>query len=117
MNFSNPTLDGSFFAKIKVPSFENTIPLMVYRSTSLYTLNWSVKTCEMDSENTCMYYEIGVYVAEIDRKFLVKLLEPQTHRCDYTFDEVVEKRKIYQDLKKQADIAKSNLWPFGENDY
>ncbi len=110
-------VDGTFFAKIKVPQYENTNSTMIYRSANQYTLNWVVKTSEQDSENTCMYYEVGVYVAELDRKFLVKLLEPQTLRCDYTLEEITEKRNIHKELRRQADAAKSALWPFGENDY
>ena len=112
-------VDGQLLVKVKnlLPEFSNTSGLQVYRSSSNYSLAWTVKTSEMDTESTWMYYEIGVYVGSLNGKILTDLTPREELRVDYMPDEILRNREEYLRLKKLADTARSNLWPFGENDF
>ena len=111
-------VDGTLFAKIvkDFPKFTNTHDLQVYRHGSNYSLAWTVKTSEMDSLNTCCYYETTLYVGDIDNGVLTKMSEPYTARTDWTSEEVVALRLDYKEKKKLADNALSALCNFGEYD-
>jgi hypothetical protein len=91
--------------------------VQVYRQQSDYSLAWVVKTWEHESPFTVTYAEAVVYVGEIHCKTLTKLTEkaPQL-RTDYDAFEVARLRKVYEEKRKEADEARSALYPFGEYD-
>lgn len=114
--------DGSLLKKIveKLPEFlhNNASGLMVYFYRSSYSLVWMVKACENIPEyGTCVYYEVGVYVGNLDGAVLKDFIAPFTGRSDYTAAEIQQKRITLEDAKKAEREAKSALGPFEEHDY
>lgn len=94
--------------------------LRVYRNQSNYSLAWTVNASEnFVGGNGCLYYEISVYVGDLDGQVLTKIMDPANQgfrRTDYTAAEVAGKRDVFEKAKKVMEDAKSDLWPFGEND-
>jgi hypothetical protein len=111
--------DGPLLEKIKkfLPDFPSTPFLQIYRHRSDYSLAWTVKTSEMDTDHTCLYHETTFYVGDLDHGILVKVLDNEcNYRTDYTTEEISEKRREYNEAKREADEARDNLFPFGEMD-
>ena len=110
-------VDGTLLAKIAMtlPEFPCTPALHVYKHTSNYSLAWSVKTC-VSIPGYCVYYEATVYVGNMRNGVLTELSKPFSARTDYTADEVIQKRDVYEKAKQAADDARSDLFPFGERD-
>ena len=111
--------DGTLMAKVKklMPAMPNTATLQVYRSTSVYSLAFTVKTCQMIAQTcTCLYYEVTFDVGDLDNGILSQLTGLCHHRTDYTAEEIQGKRDTYQAAKKIYNQAQSDLYPFGERD-
>lgn len=111
--------DGPLLEKIKklLPEFPSTPSLHIGRHYSNYSLAWTVKTSEMDTEHTCLYYETTFYVGDLDHGVLTKILDNEcNYRTDYTAEEIAEKRREYNEAKRVADAARDALYPFGEMD-
>ncbi len=94
--------------------------LRVYRNQSNYSLAWTVNASEnIVGQQSCLYYEISVYVGNLDGQVLKDIMDPANQgfrRTDYTAGEIEGKRNVYEEAKKVMEDAKSALWPFGEND-
>lgn len=111
--------DGTLLKKVQECVDALDLPhenkLHVYRSSSIYSLNYVVKTCEV-SDKCAHYYEQAVYIGEIRDGVLVDISKEVKHKTDYTVAEIIEARLAYKAAKKAADEAKSALIPFDEND-
>ena len=107
--------DGTLLAKVAkmLPDFRVWGEASIYRLRSDYSLAWVVKTYYSVGMWT-EYHEAVVYVGNLQNGVLTSLCPPFVARCDYTVAEVEAKRKRYDELKKQADDARSDLVPFGE---
>lgn len=98
------------------------VQLHVYRSTSSYSLAWTVKACETFPARygdcqIASYYEVTVYIGDMRGDVLTKISDPPTWlRTDYTVEEVEKARLAYAEAKKKADDARSALGDFGEYD-
>jgi hypothetical protein len=111
--------DGTLTAKCLklMPELPHGIDLHVYKHVSDYSLAWTVKTCEMiEGESCCLYYEITVYVGEMNKGVLTKLSTPFSGRVDYTPAEIQDKRNKVELAEKALSDARSALWPFAERD-
>ena len=110
--------DGSLLAKYAhlVKDLPHKAELTVYRHHSVYSLAWTVKTCESIEDCGCVYHEVTVYVGNLRGDTLTELSEPQNYRTDYTAEEVEAKREAYRKAKEVAENALSALYPFGEFD-
>jgi hypothetical protein len=109
--------DGTLLKKIVeiVPSVD--MPNMHnYRINSGYNLAWSIKTSQQDSDTTCLYYEVGLYIANISIGVLTDIMAPEVRRTDYTVAEVKEKQRVLREASDAFNRAKSALNPFEERD-
>lgn len=93
------------------------IPLQVYRNSfSDYSLAYTVKTCET-SNCRAYYHEISVYIGNLENGILKDMNYPfPDFKTDYKAETIIEKRKLYKELKEKADRAKSELFPFDTYD-
>jgi len=102
-----------------LPELPNTVPLFVYRDTSRYSLSWTVRTCEnLSSGRTCDYYEVTVYVCDLDDGVVSKLYKPPTDfqnlRDDYDIKDILTLRAKVKEAKDKYTGLKSQLGPFEE---
>lgn len=112
--FASRLPDSSFPA---LPSFQ------VYRYRSDYSLVFMVKTCQQykfydeyygrEIEGV-EYYEIGVYMGEVNNGILAKLNDRPNHKCDYNAKEIEQQRKEAKSAKEAYEKAKEGLYVFGE---
>jgi len=116
-------VDGSLLAAIQKQVESVLAPYekraRIHRGRSNYTLNYTVNTCESDSQGHAKYYDIGVYIGEFENAgaVLTKLMpHDKPLKTDYTVEDVLEARRQYKEAKELADHLQSALWPFGEND-
>lgn len=110
--------DGDLTARVKklLPTFPDGPNIMVYRLSSDYSLGFVVKTNEPDGPFSCLYHETVVYVGNCRNGVLQNITAAPEHRCDYTAEEVLEKRAAYEAAQKIASALKSALYPFDEYD-
>lgn len=111
--------DGSLLGKVdklvKELGLPNKHNLQVFRAVSQYALMYTVKTSEMDSEHTCLYYEIHFGIGNLENGVLANLSDKRDiARADYTVEEIMRKQDICKDLREQLNKAVADLWPFGE---
>ena len=110
--------DGSFIAKIKLPYLPNNGKLNVYRIHSQNFLAWRVHYL---CPNISIGHEVNVYIGAYGlgefQLFLDSISPPagDGYRTDYTVEEVLEKRKRYQDAERACAEALSELGPFGKH--
>lgn len=99
-------------------NIEHSSPtVMYYRNRSDYTVSFTVKACASDGIGSCAYEEITIYICDISNGIVKedgRWHDPPNARTDYSVEEITRLRKIYQEKKKEADEARSNLYPFGE---
>ena len=109
--------EGGLMAKVQkvMPALPNGRGLMVYRYGSDYSLVFVVKTDEV-IDGHAYYAETSVYIGELDNGVLTKMTPWSDRRSDFTVEEILRKRKAYEEAKKIADDAKGELHPFGEYD-
>ena len=108
--------DGTLLAKYEklLPTFVNTGPISVYRSSSHYSLSWTVKTCVV-TDGIGVYAEATVYVGDLSEgSVLTSICKPNNYRSDYTLAEVEKNRKAAREAKEVYNNAKSACFPFGE---
>lgn len=113
-------VDGTFLKSVaeKVPGFESSVWLNVYRYSSEYSLVFVVKTCESLPPHSCVYHEVSLYVGEFKGAVLSKVNDdkPFNLRTDYTPEEITAKRVAWESAKRVADELHGELHPFGESD-
>jgi hypothetical protein len=109
--------EGGLLARVKamLPELPCTPGLHVYRSVSVYSIAFVVKTCE-SGEGYCFYHETAVQVGALKGGVLVELSEPFAARADYTADEVLRKREAFEAAERAYREARSELHLFGEHD-
>ena len=110
---------GGFLEKVKkgMPELPCDTKTHIYRRNSNYSLCFTVKTCEQWTEYGCLYYEVTFHVGELNDGVLTTISDAESNlRTDFTPEEIQQKRKAFETAKKAADIARSNLYPFGEID-
>lgn len=111
-------MDGTFLSKIDklLPNLPPSPRLSVYRSTSEYSLAFTVKACEnIADSHGCLYYEITIYIGNMNDRTLTKLTDrPKPLRTDFTEQEILDKRIAWRKARDAFDDARSDLWPFGE---
>ncbi len=110
---------GELLEKVKaaLPDFSHTVSFSIYRHRSNYSLAWTVKTCELYGEHSCIYHETTVYVCDLDNGVAKPLTGTvSTFRTDYTEREVFDLRAACSAAKQAARTAESALFPFGEYD-
>ena len=111
--------DGTLTAKCLklLPTLPCGVDLHVYKLVSDYSLGWTVKTCEqIEGESACLYYDITVYIGEVQNGVLMRLSAPFVGRSDYTPEEIAGKREAVRQAEETLGKAKSALWPFTERD-
>ena len=112
--------DGSFLKKIEgIASFvdmRDMHNMHNFRINSDYNLAWTIKTSEKDSATTCLYYSVGLYIANISNGVLTDIMNADQRRTDFTVEEVEEKQRLLKEAYKAYDKAKSALFPFEELD-
>ncbi len=112
-------VDGGLLNKVvaALPFMPSTVSLSVYRHRSNYSLAWTVKTCELYGEHSCIYHETTVYVCDMENGVAKPLTGTVgTLRTDYTEAEIFELRKLASAAREAARNAESALFPFGEYD-
>lgn len=113
--------DGTLLQKIKdkMPALEDAqVPgRHIYRQTSDYTLGWTVKTNEMDSEHTCTYAETTAYIGDLRNGVLEAIAKGHTHRTDWTVAEVQAVREQIRAAENALSEARSKLGPFDMYDH
>ena len=111
-------MDGTFLAKIAklVPDFHPIPRLSVFRSTSEYSLSFTVKACEQITDSHgCLYYEITLYIGDLRGGILTELTaRPKPFRTDFSEQEILDKRITWRKARDAFESARSDLWPFGE---
>lgn len=107
--------EGGLLETVKkaVPAFPSTVHLQVFRDTSEYQLRFSVKTCEMYGEHSCIYAESYVWVGNLAHGVLEKLTDSPVHRTDYTVEGVFNARKLAEETRAAAQKAEAACQPFG----
>lgn len=110
-------VDGDLLAKYAnlIPDFDYGNSVRIYRSRSNFWIGYVVNVCETVNGRST-YFETTAYIADLNGDTISKIYEPYVRRTDYTFEEILGKRKKYEDLKRQLDDARSDLNPFGEID-
>lgn len=111
--------DGTFLEKVRsrLPEFADGHSLRVYRSPSGYSLAFCVNcNQEIQGEGCYIYYETTVYIGEMANGRLVNLIDPDQKRCDYTTEEIQQKREALDAARKAYETAKSDLFPFNTPD-
>lgn len=109
-------VDGTLLAKVAklLPELPYDGNLMVFKGSSDYSLNWTVKTSEMvEGAHHCVYHETGVYLGWVRNHVLTEMSGPPAVRSDWTVQEVTEGRERYQRAKREADDTLSAIHPFG----
>ena len=111
--------DGSLLAKVQkgLPELPSTPSLHVYRGSSDYSIYYVVKTCEHDSNTSCLYHETSVYVGNIRKGVLESIHKrPEGLRTDWTADEIRAGRERVKEARQALSDAESAIYPFGEYD-
>jgi hypothetical protein len=112
--------DGSLLERVKklLPEFPCQPGLHVYRTSSAYWVGFAVKASVNEEPGPgCQYYEATVRVGDIESgtQTLKQVYDdPADRRTDYTFEEVVEKRRLCEEARKVYEAAKGECYPFGE---
>lgn len=115
--------DGTLLQKVQtglkeyIGELPCTPSVHVYRSSSAYSMDWTVKVSKSYGEGMgggTTYATATVHVGELQGDTLVKLGSPITLRTDYTLENVRAARKKAADLKKAYEDARSECHPFGE---
>lgn len=117
-------LNGTLLAKLqdKLPAFpaEKGNPgqhehatIMTYKHNSPYSLAWAVKVCWPVPPHSCTYYEVMVYVGDMEGDTLkVMTTHREPWREDFTVAEAVERIDAFEAAKKEADDARGRVYPF-----
>lgn len=118
--------DGSMMAKYaelaNVSALQPDKMHRICRETrSSYSLAWCLDVCvSVEGFEGCIYEKQMVYVGQIKGSTLESVypakLASETHRTNYSADEVTALRAEYERLNKIAKDAQSALLPFGEYD-
>lgn len=105
--------DGNLLAKVEklMPKIGYTHKLHVYKNVSRWSLSYVVKSCVAYSES-CVYDETTVYIGTVDGDTLIRISDYEEKRCDYTLEEIQQKRKEYNIVKAQLEKIGSELFPF-----
>ena len=92
--------------------------LQVYRDPSNYSLRFTVKTCELYGEHSCVYHEAHLTLARLRNGVAEQWSDtpPALLRTDYTEAEVLTLRKALDDARKAFSDAECALCPFGSFD-
>ena len=96
----------------------NSPALQVYRDPSNYSLRFTVKTCELYGEHSCVYHEASVFVANLRGGVAEQWgdTSPALLRTDHTEAEVFALRQALDDARKAFSAAECALYPFGSFD-
>jgi len=109
--------DGSLLAKVdkalkEYLSKQPSLPVFhVYRSNSVYTLRWTVKSSKSYGAG-CSYAEATAYVGDLVGDVLVSLGEPVVLRDDYTVEGVRAACQKVRELKSAYEKARDDCYPF-----
>jgi len=111
---------GGFLEKVKklLPELANSHKLQIHRISTDYSLAFAVKTCELyphDNKSfgdNSLYHEVGVYIGDMKNGVLTSLAKEPQLRCDYSVEEVNNKREAVKSAKKVLSDAESALQDF-----
>lgn len=105
--------DGNLLAKVEklMPKIGYTHKLHVYKNVSRWSLSYVVKACVSYGE-TCVYDETTVYIGTVDGDTLIRISDYEEKRCDYTLEEIQQKRKEHKRIKEQLEKIGAELFPF-----
>jgi len=113
------TVNGDILAKIAklLPSPPSDEGLTIWRHRGAYALAWGVQVREPVPDHEVWTYEKEiVHIGRVDDQILTSLESPFDARTDYKVSEVEKLRAAYEKAKRDADKARSALFPFGERD-
>lgn len=113
--------DGNFIKKVAadLPNYQNNGFFKLFRHPSYSsTLNFTVSLSEHINYSVSDHYEERiVFIGEMDCGVLVSLCEsPEGYRTDYTIEEILSLRRIFQNSTNAAEKARNALHHFGECD-
>jgi hypothetical protein len=111
-------IDGGLLETVKkmLPADADYDPaLTVYRRAALDDLQWGVRAMELGSMRGVESYELNVVVGHLRNHGILSAIAFRPDlRCDYTVEEIREKRAAAKAAKRAYEAAKSECWPFGE---
>lgn len=115
-------VNHTLFAKVaqSLPTFVNQNDLMVYNSSTKYSLKWTVKASvefKEGSSSFTVYHEAVIYAADLTNHRIEKLYSDELLRADYTVDEILAKQAEYKLHHDAAEKIKSSLYPFPVHNY
>ena len=105
-----------------LPKFSNTPDLSVYFESNGWGISMNVKVCvsfpnARDEYCSACYAEQSVYLGDVEKFVLTKLLPPPTGlRTDYTVEEIIQARKELTAAQDASRHAEYKLCYFGEHD-
>jgi hypothetical protein len=91
--------------------------LNIYRTSSNYTLGWTVRACvQVPGASFNVYESVDFNVGELKGDVLESIAPPLQARCDWNAQEIIRKRAAYRAAQRLADKCRGELFPFGEYD-
>ncbi len=88
-----------------------------YRNGSDYSLSITIRACIGYGEHFACYHDNSFYFGDVDKQTLTKVDENFTPlKCDYTAEEVREKRKAVEIAQDALRAAENALYPFPRYD-
>jgi len=114
------TKPGNLVAKcekaVKKLDLPCNVVVRVYWRRSEHTLTFCVTTC-VDEGGRAFYYDAMLNIGDIRDGVLEKLHDLNGYfRTDYTEEEILRKREVFEAAKRAAGEAEGALYPFGEYD-
>lgn len=103
--------DGTILEKYSKLLPKNDLPKITsYKLSGNYSLAWVIKTFSQ-SDNDCVYYEIAIYIGDLDNGILTNLYEKQEYK-QFDYDDLVKKIQSATDAKIFAEKLRSAVFPF-----
>jgi len=92
------------------------VHLQAFYQITDYSISVCIRTYSQDNNDIAHYYDISLYLVNLQDRKAMRIYEKDQLRTDYTKKEVWENRQAFLLAKQDYDKAKSKLYPFGEND-
>lgn len=117
--------DGCLLEKVRklLPEFETQQPSILlpysqqcWRNVSKYHIAWNVQAVQSYNGDRNVLQEAMVYIAWVRDGNLTEIVNAPAFRTDYTFEDIMQKRKDFVAAKNAYEAAQNALFPFGEND-
>lgn len=116
-------VDGQLFSKFAHLSPDNIYEnskngFSIYRSHSDYSLRWIIKASasykgRRAGDQYTTYFEDGFYVGALQNGVLTSIEQvPLILKTNYTVENILEQRKVIEELENRLSDAKRSIGPF-----